>query len=244
MRVAQLGTLVSCALLDYSAAWELQRRLLGARAADHLLDTLILLEHPPVFTIGRTGRDAHWGGDERLLHDAGYRVYRIERGGSITFHGPGQLVGYPILKLRDFCSGPKAYMRRLEEVVIRTLAAWDLPGRRIERLPGVWVDEAKIAAMGVRITRGVTMHGFALNVSVDLAPFARIVPCGIEGCRVTSMEALLGRAVDRAAVRERLAREFAAVFDLEWTGLPTPDTGLSAPGDPTPAGAAVARSEA
>jgi lipoyl(octanoyl) transferase len=220
MRVAHLAALLTFPRLDYAAAWELQRRLLEARAADQAPDTLILLEHEPVFTIGRSGRDAHWGGDEAAFRDGGCPVYRIERGGSVTFHGPGQIVGYPILRLLDFCSGPKAYMRGLEEVVLRTLAAWDLPGRRIEKLPGVWVDEEKIAAMGVRITRGVTMHGFALNVGVDLAPFARIVPCGIEGCRVTSMEALLGRAVDPAAVRDRLAQEFAAVFGVEWMHEP------------------------
>jgi len=215
--VAHLGTLISYAQLDYPTAWELQHQLLEGRAADRSLDTLILLEHPPVFTIGRTGREDHWGGDEQTLRDAGYPVYRVERGGSITFHGPGQLVGYPILKLRDFCAGPKAYMRRLEEVLIRTMADWGIAGKRVEKCTGVWVGEEKIAAMGVRITRGVTMHGFALNVGVDLGPFTKIIPCGIGGCRVTSMEALLGDAVDRAAVRERLATRFAEVFDLEWT---------------------------
>jgi lipoyl(octanoyl) transferase len=220
MHVAQPAALLTFARLDYAAAWKLQHRLLESRAADQILDTLILLEHEPVFTIGRTGKDSHWGGDEARLRDGGHPVYYVERGGSVTFHGPGQIVGYPILRLLNFWPGPKAYVRGLEEVVLRTLAAWDLPGRRIEKLPGVWVDEAKIAAMGVRITRGVTMHGFALNVGVDLAPFARIVPCGIEGCRVTSMEALLGRTVDPAAVRERLAREFAAVFAVEWRNEP------------------------
>lgn len=216
MRVAHPAALLTFPRLDYAAAWDLQHGLVEARAADRIPDTLILLEHDPVFTIGRTGKDTHWGGDEARLRDGGYPVYRVERGGSVTFHGPGQIVGYPILRLQNFCPGPKAYMRGLEEVVLRTLAAWDLPGQRLDRFPGVWVDEAKIAAMGVRITQGVTMHGFALNVGLDLAPYARIVPCGIEGGRVTSMKSLLGRAVNQDAVRERLAQEFAAVFAVEW----------------------------
>ena len=235
--MAQLGTLISYDQLDYPAAWELQHKLVESRAAHRLLDTLILLEHPPVFTIGRTGREAHWGGDERILRNAGYPVYHVERGGSITFHGPGQLVGYPILKLLDFCPGPKAYMRRLEEVLIRTVADWGIAGERVEKLTGVWVGEEKIAAMGVRITRGITMHGFALNVGGDLAPFTKIIPCGIRGCRVTSMEALLGCAVDRTAVRERLARQFTEVFDLEWTDP-------VAAGHTAPAAAAAPSSEA
>jgi lipoyl(octanoyl) transferase len=209
--------LVSYDHLDYPVAWELQHQLVEDRAADRLLDTLILLEHPPVFTIGRTGREAHWGGDEQALRDAGYPVYHVERGGSITFHGPGQLVGYPILRLRDFCPGPKTYMRRLEEVLIRTLADWEITGERIEKLTGVWVGEEKIAALGVRIIRGITMHGFALNVTVDPAPFTRIVPCGITGCRITSMAALLGQPVDCVQVREHIAKRFAEVFDMEWS---------------------------
>ncbi|MFQ5931819.1 MAG: lipoyl(octanoyl) transferase LipB [Nitrospiraceae bacterium] len=214
------GALLSYDCLDYQAAWELQRKLVQERIANRRPDTLILLEHGPVFTIGRSGKDFHWGGDERVLRGLGYPVYRVERGGSVTFHGPGQIVGYPILRLNQFCAGPKAYMRLLEEVVIRTLADWGIAGRRIEKLPGVWVGSGpveKIAAMGVRIIEGATMHGFALNVSVDLTPFSRILPCGIPSCRVTSMAARLGRPVDHSAVRDRLARVFAEVFGLTWT---------------------------
>lgn len=172
-----------------------------------------------MFTIGRTGQAAHWGGNEAGLREAGYPVFHVERGGSVTFHGPGQVVGYPILRLNRFCSGPKAYMRMLEDTLILTLADWGIQGERIEKLTGVWVGRDKIAAMGVRISRGITMHGFALNAGVDLAPFSRIVPCGIAGCRVTSMEALLGRPVDLAQVRERIAARFADVFGLDWDPL-------------------------
>lgn len=214
------GTLISYDRLEYGTAWELQRGLVAERIADQRPDTLLLLQHEPVFTVGRSGQEAHWGGNEEALRESGYPVYRVERGGSITYHGPGQIVGYPILRLGRFCPGPKSYMRLLEEVLIRTLADWGITGRRIDRLPGVWVggDPAeKIAAMGVRILRGVTMHGFALNVTVDLSPFSRVVPCGIAGCRVTSMAALLGRPVEIFMVQRRIAEMFGEVFGLEWT---------------------------
>lgn len=214
------GVLISCDQLDYESAWRLQRELVEERVADRRPDTLVLVEHDPVFTIGRTGREDHWGGDEDALRRAGYPVYHVERGGSVTYHGPGQIVGYPILRLSRFCSGPRDFMRLLEEVLIRALAGWGIVGHRREKLPGVWVGEDpvhKIAAMGVRISRGVTMHGFALNATVDLAPFARIVPCGIAGCRVTSMAALLGRPVELESVRQRIAEVFGEVFGVEWT---------------------------
>lgn len=209
--------LVSFDRLDYEHAWQLQQRLVAQRQADAIPDTVMLLEHPGVFTIGRTGQAAHWGGDETCLRDTGVPVLHVERGGSITYHGPGQLVGYPILRLADYCPGPKAYMAMLEETLIRTLADSNVVAERRPGLIGVWVGDRKIAAMGVRIIRGVTMHGFALNVDIDLTPFSRIVPCGIAGCRVTSMAALLDQPVDRDAVRGSLTKRFAEVFQLEWT---------------------------
>ncbi len=216
------GTLLQLERLDYEAAWKLQRRLVEDRLAGLCPDTLLLLEHDPVFTIGRTGRAAHWGGDESTSDIAGIPLHRVERGGSVTYHGPGQLVGYPILRVHSFCDGPKAYVRMLEEVIIRTLAQWNIIGRRVEKLPGVWVGDrqpGKIAAIGTRIEHGVTMHGFALNVTVDLRPFSRIVPCGITACRVTSMAEVLTRPVDLTEVRHCVAERFADVFGLEWMEL-------------------------
>ncbi|WP_447978704.1 lipoyl(octanoyl) transferase LipB [Candidatus Nitrospira bockiana] len=213
------GALITCDRVAYEAAWALQQALVARRIADAWPDTLMVLEHDPVFTIGRSGRPEHWGCDEKRLIDEGFPVYHVERGGSITYHGPGQVIGYPILSLARVCSGPKEYMRRLEEVVIRTLREWGIKGRRIEKLTGVWVgdqDPSKISAMGVKIQKGVTMHGFALNVTVDLRPFRHIMPCGISGCRVTSMAEVLGSAPDITAVRQRLTDIFADVFDLEW----------------------------
>lgn len=228
--MASPGTLLTYDQLDYASAWDLQHRLVEERVADRRPDTLVLLEHEPVYTIGRSGREVHWGGDEESLRKAGYPVYRVERGGSVTYHGPGQIVGYPILFLTRFCPGPKAYMRQLEEVLIRTLACWNIEGKRVEKLPGVWVgpEPAKIAAMGVRIVRGVTMHGFALNVTMDLAPFHRIIPCGLAGCHVTSMAALLGGPVDGRLVRQRVAEQFADVFGIGWIEQTEGDLGCEA----------------
>ena len=217
------GVLIQPGRLDYGTAWALQRRLFEDRLAARCPDTLLLLEHDPVFTAGRTARAEHWGGDESATHVAGVPIYRVERGGSVTYHGPGELVGYPILQLNRFCDGPRTYVRSLEEVIIRTLARWGITGRRIEKLPGVWVGDrqpAKIAAVGTRIERGITMHGFALNVTVDLRPFSWIAPCGLADCRVTSMAELAAGLVHPAEVRRCVADRFAEVFGLDWAEVP------------------------
>lgn len=216
---ARPATLLCYDPLPYERAWHLQQTYHAARAADRCRDLLLLVEHPPVYTVGRTTQDQHWPGDARLLELTGIPVVRTERGGSITYHGPGQAVGYPILRLTDHCAGPKAYVRRLEDVLIATLDDWDITGRRRDGLPGVWVGDEqplKIASIGVRISHGVTMHGFALNVSMDLAPFSSIVPCGIADCRVTSMAALLGSAPEFPVVQQRIATHFAERFHLTW----------------------------
>ena len=152
----------------------------------------------------------------------GIALHQTNRGGSVTYHGPGQLIGYPILRLKNFCPGPKIYVQKLEEVLIRTLEEWDIGGCRNESLRGVWVKSAegqleKIASIGVRISKGITMHGFALNVNVDLQPFSLLTPCGIENCKVTSMEKIHGQQVNSEEVQKRLATNFAEVFNLEWT---------------------------
>ena len=235
------ASLVSIPFLEYETGRQLQWRLLDERITESRLDTLLLLEHEPVMTLGRTTKDAHWGGQVDALRNKGLQMIECERGGSVTYHGPGQIVGYPILRLRKFCSGPKTYMRMLEEVLIRVLAEWGIEGERVEKFVGVWVRDpknpdkpfAKIAAMGVKISRGVTMHGFAFNVTVDLEPFQFIVPCGIEGCRVTSMADVLGKELDLKEVRQQIAHHFAEVFGIEWTErltevpriLPSPQQG-------------------
>lgn len=206
---------------DYQSVLELQRDLCLARLEERHPDTLVLVEHSPVFTVGRRSKPEHWGGDSASLKRMGYDVHEVERGGSVTYHGPGQIVVYPILRLRDFCPGPKIYVGLLEEVLIRVLGDWGIKGQRAEKWRGVWVEQSentlqKIAAIGVRITRGVTFHGFALNVNIDLKPFELIIPCGIEGCQVTSMELVLGTSVDMAVVREQIVHHFGEVFGLDW----------------------------
>lgn len=219
------GVLLSISLLEFVSARRLQWRLCEERIAERQTDTLVLMEHDPVVTLGRTAKETHWNRHTHALTDRGIRVIECARGGSVTYHGPGQIVGYPILRLRNFCSGPKTYMRMLEDVLIRVLADWDIEGRRVDKFVGVWVRDpqdprgpmAKIAALGVKISQGVTRYGFALNVTVELEPFQLIVPCGIVGCRVTSMAEVLGTAPDLQRVRNRIAHHFAHVFGLEWT---------------------------
>lgn len=209
--------------MDYLTAWDLQRRLVEERIADRRPDSLLLAEHDPVYTVGRSGREAHWADLPGPSSGASaIPLHHVERGGSITYHGPGQIVAYPIMRLGRLCAGPKAFVRLLEDVVIATLAGWGMAGTRVDRLPGVWVDgmpdgqPEKIAAVGLRIIRGVTMHGIALNVGVDLAPFRRITPCGIAGCRVTSMEARLGRPVDLGSVKQAMAAAAAEALAWRW----------------------------
>ena len=222
------GELVSIALMEYEAARCLQWRLRDERIAESRPDTLVILEHEPVMTLGRTTKPSHWHQQTNTFAHRGIQVRESERGGSVTYHGPGQIVGYPVLRLRNFCSGPKVYVRLLEEVVIRVLAEWGIAGYRVEKLPGVWVRDpthadgalAKIASMGVHIARGVTTHGFALNVTVNLAPFHDILPCGIEGCRVTSMAVVLDGMCEPGAVRKQIARHFGNVFGLQWRESP------------------------
>jgi lipoate-protein ligase B len=202
--------------VEYGQAWALQRDLALRRARDETGDTLLLLEHPPVYTTGRRAlRDRLLVPPETL----GAPLLTVDRGGDITFHGPGQLIAYPIIGLEDRTRGVQAYVRALEGVIIRTLAGYGVQTGREEGLTGVWVGRDKIAAIGVRVSRPggaaggwVTSHGLALNVSVDLDWFRRIVPCGIADRGATSMERLTGCPVPLPEVADRLAREFGAVF--------------------------------
>ena len=199
--------------VGYDAAWALQRELVAARQVGAAPDTLLLLEHPPVITLGRAGEAAHLLGSRAELERRGVGFIETDRGGDITFHGPGQIVGYAIVDLDARGRDLHRYLRDLESVPIRALAEFGIRAARIDGLTGVWVGDAKVAAIGIRVSRWVTHHGFALNVDTDLSFFDLIVPCGIADKRVTSMEALLGRAVDRAEVEDALARAFEAVFE-------------------------------
>ncbi len=221
------GTLVQFSQpIHYAKAWTLQKQLQEERIAERRSDVLLLLEHSPVYTLGRTTLPAHWDCGEEVLRRTGASLQSVDRGGSITYHGPGQVVGYPILKLSDYCSGPKQYVRKLEEVLIHTLARWEIEGYRLEKKPGVWVRwhhaDAKIAAIGVRIDHGVTIHGFALNVDLDLSPFSHIMPCGLAQCHITSMAEVRQSALASSVIAQQVAQEFARIFNMQWMS-PPPD---------------------
>ncbi len=209
-----IGHVLHLGLTDYQDACRLQVNVHQARAEDRIGDALLLTEHLPVYTLGRTARAAHVGAGRARGAINGIPVRASDRGGSITYHGPGQVVGYPILKLRDYCAGPKAYVACLEETVIRALAECGVPSGRRSGMPGVWVEDRKIAAVGVRISRGVTRHGFALNVMNDLSPFSAIVPCGLAGCGVTSVARETGATVGFAQALRAVVRAFQEVFGL------------------------------
>jgi lipoate-protein ligase B len=198
--------------MGYDEAWALQRRLVGERVRGEIPDTLILLEHPPVITLGRSGTHDHLLGSEAELEERGVAFVETDRGGDITFHGPGQIVGYAIVDLDARGRDLHRYLRDLETVLIRALAEFRIRAGRAQGLTGVWVGDTKVAAIGIRVSRWVTHHGFALNVDTDLSYFDLIVPCGIADRRVTSMESLLGHPIDRERVEEALGRAFAEVF--------------------------------
>jgi lipoate-protein ligase B len=205
---------------DYASCWDLQRRLVGLRCAGTIPDTLVLTEHNHVYTIGKSGDDRHLLAGENELRERGVAVYHNDRGGDITYHGPGQLVGYPIIDLRDHTPDLHRYLRDIEEVVINVLALFGIRGARVPEYTGVWVGGEKICAIGIKTVRWVTMHGFALNVSTDLSYFGRIIPCGIFERGVSSMESVLGANVPIDEVTGRVVAEFGRVFGLAMEKAP------------------------
>ena len=201
--------------VPYRTALGRQQDLVRARQAGEIADQLVLLEHPPVITVGvgGRGREDHVLASAGRLREHGIEVMDVPRGGDVTYHGPGQLVGYPILSLKPDRCDVHRYVRDLEEVLIRTAARFGVEAGRTEGLTGVWVGREKLAAIGVRLSRWVTSHGFALNVDTNLDHFRLIVPCGLAGYGVTSLARLLGAAPPRAEVEATLAAEFARRFD-------------------------------
>jgi lipoyl(octanoyl) transferase len=250
--VVQLGT------IDYQTGLRLQQRLVELRKQARIADVVLLLEHPPVITLGRNAKPANIVASPQQLAERNVEVWECDRGGDVTFHGPGQLVAYPIFDLRGIDSdrgegksvGAVEYVRRLEEVLIRTCADFGIPAKRIPGLTGVWAEsqaaaekpspvevepgssppsEAKIAALGVHISRGVTSHGFALNVNADLRYFELIVPCGIRSRSVTSMEKELGRQLSLEEVAHAVSRNFGLVFHSQMLWLEDLDSLLRPP---------------
>ena len=227
--------LQSLGLVDYQTVWDEQERLFAGVIAEKVANRnryeidqlptsnyLLFCEHPPVYTLGKSGHDTNLLANDDFLKTIGATYHKINRGGDITFHGPGQLVGYPILDLDNFFTDIHRYMRLLEEAIIQTLAHYGLDAGRIPGLTGVWLDcdaqirPRKICALGVKASRWVTMHGFALNINTDLSYFSHIVPCGIVGKAVTSMQAELGRAVDLTEVQSRVQAELGKLFEMKF----------------------------
>jgi lipoyl(octanoyl) transferase len=195
--------------IDYQPALELQNALLSARLSDEVGDVLLLLEHPHVYTLGR-------GADERFVLKTGdIPVYRVSRGGQVTYHGPGQLIGYPIVKLEGAERDVIRYLRQLEHVLIRALATIGIAAQRRTGLTGVWIGQEKIASIGIGFRRWVSLHGFALNVATDLSFFDAIVPCGIAGCRMTSITAQGLGEFTTESIGQIVAGQFAAMFGYQ-----------------------------
>lgn len=206
-------TLLRPGIVAYEDASLLQRRIADdvRGGAD---PTLILLEHPHTYTLGTRGDRAHVLRSDELLRARGAEVIRSDRGGDVTYHGPGQLVGYPIVNLRRRGEGPVAYVRALEATMIDTLTAFGIEAGRVSGRPGVWCGNAKIGAIGVRVSRGVTTHGFGLNVNTDLSYFGHIVPCGIADTGVTSMQEMVGAPLTMRDVEDTVAATFARIFGV------------------------------
>jgi lipoate-protein ligase B len=212
-------TLVSwLGCLDYAKALELQMRICKSKSQVMKEDVLLLLEHPPTITLGRNGKWDNLLAPEELLKSMGIVCHEVDRGGDITFHGRGQLVGYPLLQLEKDERDVRRFMWNLEQSLIQVLTGYGIEGRRNEEYTGVWTHRGKIAALGVHISRWITRHGFALNVNTDLSFYDLIIPCGIRGKPVTSMCSHLGRLVDIRDLAERYSIECGAVFHrkMEW----------------------------
>ena len=237
--VVQLGT------VDYATGLRLQQQIISLRKEEKIGDVLLLLEHSPVITLGRNAKAANVVASRELLLRSGVELFECDRGGDVTFHGPGQIVGYPIFDLRGFHAesdalvrpgesqthpvlrkhlGAVDFVRCIEEVLIRTCADFAIPTKRIAGLTGVWAEaEAKLAAIGIHISRFVTSHGFALNVNTDLSYFNLIIPCGITSKPVTSMQFELSRTVDLNSVAESISRNFGVVFQSQILWVDTLD---------------------
>jgi len=203
--------------VPYPLALAQQYALAERRGRGEIPDTLLLLEHLPTITLGRGSHEADLLTNEAGLRTRGIAVERVDRGGEVSYHGPGQLVGYPVLDLRGHGQDLHRYLRDLEEVLIRTLAVWGLEGERVPGRTGVWVQDRKIAAIGIKVSRWISLHGWALNITTDLAPFRRdFIPCGIRDRDVTSLAELLGdRCPARAEVESIAVRAFAAWFGVQ-----------------------------
>jgi lipoyl(octanoyl) transferase len=202
-------------LIDYKAAWDLQIKTFEKRRINEINDTFFLLEHPNTYTLGKVTNKNNLIGSEEYQKEKNISVYEIDRGGDITYHGPGQIVGYPIINLSEWHEDTHKYLRGLEEIIILTCRDYNLPAGRISGLTGVWIENRKIAAIGIKVSRWITMHGFAFNVNTDLSLFNGIIPCGIPDKEVTSLEKELKKTISIHEVKEKLLGYFKIVFEYD-----------------------------
>jgi lipoyl(octanoyl) transferase len=204
-------------MIDYKQAWDLQKENFDHRLRNEINDTLFLLEHPHTYTLGKVAEKENLISSESQLKELGISVYEIDRGGDITYHGPGQIVGYPIIKLSHWKEDTHQYLRGLEEVIILTCREYGLETERNPKYTGVWIGDRKIAAIGIKVSRWITMHGFAFNINTDLSYFGGIIPCGIKDKDVTSLKFELGKEIKIDEVKKKLVKNFKIVFD--YTGF-------------------------
>lgn len=208
-------------LIDYKDAWDLQKHTFELRHQKKISDIIYLLEHPHTYTLGKVADEKNLIGSKEYLDKKKISVYNIDRGGDITYHGPGQIVGYPIIDLNEWQNDTHKYLRALEEVIIRTCDHYGIKGIRDPKYTGVWIENRKIAAIGIKISRWITMHGFAFNVNTDLSLFTGIIPCGIVDKEVTSLQKELSRSVSVTEVKEILLKNFMEVFGyINMSALP------------------------
>src|SRR5512139_1350408 len=210
------GYIIDLGLMDYDKAWNLQHQLWSKRVEEELPDLLLILEHPHVITLGRRGNRAHLKASSEILEKMKIPIFHVERGGDVTYHGPGQMVVYPILDLKEYGYRLIRYIGQLEEVILHVLGDSGIRGRRDPVNRGVWVDGEKIASVGVAIKRWVSFHGFSLNYETDLKYFELINPCGLEGKKMTSMAKILGTKISREELVERIIFHFKEIFERDW----------------------------
>jgi lipoate-protein ligase B len=213
MQVIDLGS------SGYKEVWDLQKELHGQRVEKRIPNTLILVEHKPVITMGKSGQDVNVLYPVEFLKKKGIEYYQIERGGDVTFHGPGQLVGYPIFNVKDGLAGIKPFINGIEDVIIRSLGDYNVAAYRKEKMIGVWTDKGKVCSIGVAVKRWVSYHGFALNINTDLSYFDLIVPCGLKNVEMTSMQEILGKEISMEKVKQSVIRNFSAIFKSDATEI-------------------------
>lgn len=201
--------------IEYDKAWDLQKEIFKLRTGDEINDTFFLLEHPHTYTLGKTADKKNLISNEAFLNKYGIKIYDIDRGGDITYHGPGQIVGYPIIKLSNWKEDTHLYLRNLEQIIIDVCSDYGLQTGRIDDLTGVWIEDRKIAAIGIKVSRWVTMHGFAFNINTDLNLFNGIIPCGITDKKVTSLQHELGKEITINEVKENLVEKFKSAFSYD-----------------------------